>query len=270
MRHVKPFSLFVLKENAHIHDIEGEDEIAIIRQQYYDAARTENTCQWDISQPGIKVFFDITGFLHKDQNLFGKVIILKGAIINWFNGKFKNSLNIVNHVGFIFSDGSVMHASNHGTGVMEELGDSEDSVNIRTKPDQYTILNLGGDETLVRAEGRKLIANIELANSKTGNKRLYDFTGIGRQAVGKFLTKWIFKERNSYQFYCSEFVANVLALANLISVNDLKLASNENLTELDRYDDIDPTKLFELIRKKGARPVNLICGTKHIQVNTKA
>lgn len=256
-------------------DLEGEDMVADIKNQYSDASVSENQCRWDITQPGIKIFFDITGFSDEEQNVFGKGIILRGAIANWFKGKFKNSLNVVNHVGFVFSDGSIMHASNHGTGVMEEPADSEDAINIMSKPKQYTVLNLGGDENSIREQGRGLISKISDAY-KTSNKSksLYDFKGIGRQLVGSFLSKWIFKEKDSYQFYCSEFVANLLTLSNIISVHDLKKITNESLSELDKYDDVTPTELFKLIVKKGGKPVNLICfnevtGTKKVQVIVK-
>ena len=103
-----------LTTNSRILDEESPD-----LKQASEIARElkEKNCQWDLSQPGIKIFFDVTSFNHELQKFFGKLIIIGNVISKALKGQFKNSTASVNHVGFIFSDGSIFHATNDNVGV---------------------------------------------------------------------------------------------------------------------------------------------------------
>lgn len=206
---------------------------------------------WDVKNPQIKIFLDITTFSDREQTLFGKVIIGWAAMKNWFRGKFRNSSQQINHIGFVFSDGSIFHATtpedeNH-KGILFESGQQQ--IN---DPSHYMIYNLPGDEKTIRDLANKLIADIDEYSSKNASKepekpgKFYDMTGIWRHVFGK----WLFPEKEedrNLKFYCSELVANFLVQANVISLEELK-----SLTEnLDEYDEVSPTKLYKLVMKKG-------------------
>jgi len=202
---------------------------------------------WYINNDEIKVFLDITSISDKEQTLFGKGIILWGAIKNWVRGKFKNSLNKVNHIGFVFKDGYVLHATTSGSGIQFERYED-----VIENPNSYIVYNLGGNEKDIRQLGENLLKDIEKAGvDKIGKQHpLYDTKGIVRQILPKWLSNLFFKEETNLKFYCSELVANLLVSAKVISLDELKMVK-ENLTELDKYDEVDPTKLYGLLIDKG-------------------
>ena len=207
---------------------------------------------WDVKNPQIKIFLDITTFSDREQTLFGKAIIGWAAMKNWFRGKFRNSSQQINHIGFVFSDGSIFHATTPDgeknekhKGILFENGQQQ--IN---DPSHYMIYNLPGDEKDVRDLANKLITKIDEYSNKNSSKEsektgsFYDTPGILRQVFGK----WLFPEKEKdLKFYCSELVANFLVRVKAISYEELK-SLNESL---DEYDEVSPTKLYKLVMKKG-------------------
>ena len=202
---------------------------------------------WYINNDEIKVFLDITTISDREQTLFGKGIILWGAIKSWIKGKFKNSLNKVNHIGFVFKDGYVLHATITGRGIQFEKYDD-----VIENPNSYMIYNLGGNEKDIRQLGENLLKDIDKSGmDKIGKEApLYDTGGVMRQMLPKWLSNLFFKEETNSKFYCSELVANLLVSAKVISLDELKMVK-ENLSEVDYYDEVDPTKLYGLLIDKG-------------------
>lgn len=196
--------------------------------------------QWKIDVPGIKVFFDITGAFSygQGQTVFGTGI----QIIN----KIKyNDLKGANHAGFIMSDGRILDAVVAGVGF-------RDGSEIKENPQNFIIFNVGGSED-------KLIAAY---NEMKKVIKSYDKAGIVRQIKQKFPKLWAiynffkksddkFKETGQEEYFCSEFVATLLARVGILSVDELTAANvTEELTQLDMADEIDPTQLYKLIKSK--------------------
>ena len=196
--------------------------------------------QWKIDVPGIKVFFDITGAFSygQGQTVFGTGI----QIIN----KIKyNDLKGANHVGFIMSDGRILDAVVAGVGF-------RDGSEIKENPQNFIIFNVGGSED-------KLIAAY---NEMKNVIKSYDKAGIARQIKEKFPGVWAiynffkksdekFKETGQEEYFCSEFVATLLARLGIVSINDLMMYRlYEELTALDIADEIDPVQLYKLIKSK--------------------
>jgi len=212
---------------------EGLSDLGSVKKK----VRSSGACKWDIGDPGIKIFFDVTDIRDmikpgKDKSLFGVGISAVGMLTN-------RVLHSVNHVGFILSDGTVIHAATKG--VVRESG-----ADIINNPKSYVIVNVGGSES-------DLISKFEqLKKTLYVDKDSYDWKGIVRQIplIGKLLgrLKWS-AENKPYRFFCSELVANLLVRCKVISYNELA-SIHEKLTGLDRYDEIDPTKLFSLIKDK--------------------
>ena len=210
--------------------------------------KTSGACKWNISDPGIKIFFDVTGIGDmikpgKDKSIFGVGISAVAMLTN-------RVLHSVNHVGFILSDGTVIHATT-GRGVVRESGSD-----IINNPKSYVIVNVGGSES-------DLISKFEqLKKTLYADKDSYDWKGIVRQLplVGKLLGRLKWSENKPYRFFCSELVANLLVRCGVISYNEL-VSIHEKLTGLDRYDEVDPTKLFLLIKNK-AELCPVVCDTK--------
>ena len=209
---------------------------------------------WDVKNPQIKIFLDITTFFGKGQTGFGKAIIFWSAVKNWFKGRFRHTSNQINHIGFVFSDGSIFHATTPDDekdekhkGILFESGQGQ--IN---DPSHYMIYNLPGDEKTIRDLANKLIADIDEYSNKNASKgpekpgKFYDTPGAKRLVFGK----WLFPEKEedrNLKFYCSELVANFLVQAKVISLEELK-SLNESL---DEYDEVLPSKLYELVMKKG-------------------
>jgi hypothetical protein len=145
----------------------------------------------------------------------------------------------------VLSDGRILDAATNGVGI-------KDGSEIEKNPQNYIIFNVGGSED-------KLIAAYN--DLKKGIKG-YDSAGIARQVKQKFPTLWKlfnrfknvedkFKEDGQEEFYCSEFVANLLARLGIINVNELVKANvSEDLSGIDSADELDPTQLYGLIKSK--------------------
>ena len=209
--------------------------------------RSSGACKWNISDPGIKIFFDVTGIGDmikpgKDKSIFGVGISAVAMLTN-------RVLHSVNHVGFILSDGTVIHATT-SRGVVRESGDD-----IINNPKSYVIVNVGGSES-------NLISKFEqLKKTLYVDKDSYDWKGIVRQLplVGKLLGRLKWSENKPYRFFCSELVANLLVRCGVISYDELA-SIHEKLTGLDKYDEVDPTKLFLLVKNK-AELCPVVCDT---------
>lgn len=209
------------------------------------AIKDKDSGQWRTDVPGVKVFFDITGVFGQGQTWFGRGIQLINKIKH---GDLKGA----NHAGFILSDGRILDAVTEGVGF-------RDGSEIKENPQNYIIFNLGGSEEKLVAAYNELAKVI----------KSYDMGGIARQIKQKFPRLWKlfnrfknveekFKETGQEEFYCSEFVANLLARLGIISVDELVKANvDEELTQLDSADELDPTQLYKLIKSK-AKLVDIV------------
>ncbi len=231
--------------------------------------------QWNISEPGIKVFFDITRFNVSPIvfDILGKMGLRKlvdkipqsikskinpdqqtsfGSGIQIINKLIHGDLEGANHAGFILSNGQILDAVTQGVGY-------RDGTEIRENPQNYIIFNLGGSEEKLKSAYEELKKII----------KSYDKPGIARQIRQKFPKLWNlvarfknvekkFKETGQEEFFCSEFVANLLARVGIVSVDELVKANvNEELTALDHADELDPVQLYRLIKTK-AKLVDIV------------
>lgn len=223
----------------------------------------ESKCVWDISSKNIKVFFDITPLLSRRQNFVGISIILFGVFKLWYRKTFgspyeqpKIVSGIVNHTGFIFSDGQVLHS----TGAIGVTFDNSYREVITKNPSHYIIVEIPNtSEEDVREKGIKLINQLQ----KEGSKNTYNFSGIFRQ-LG-FPESWIqkFAEKGFSKFYCSQLVANLLVRSKTFSIWDLKKIFqyekdiNEGL--INKYDQLNPNSVMDLVVSKGGKIVPYVC-----------
>jgi hypothetical protein len=216
----------------------------------------KNSAKWNVNVSGIKVFFDITRFNLKalatddsksnpdHQTRFGSAIQIMNKIIH-------NDMQGVNHVGFVLRDGRFLDATND-SGVT--IRDGDDMIE---HPENYIVYNVGGDE------GTLLKAFEELKKMIRIGKVGYDRRGIIRKVQQAFPKLWGLYQRfkkvktkteetGQKQFYCSELVANLLARIGVLSLDELLKthAVNEELDHLDAADEIDPQRLYNLIKTK--------------------
>lgn len=217
--------------------------------------------KWDIKEKGIKVFFDITQMNKRawfsklgvknpeGQTFFGNLIQVANKIKH-------GDLNGANHSGFILSNGKIIDATtDYGVAI-------RDGSEIVRNPQNFVIFNIGGDENVLLARFGKLKKYIQVKRTEKGSfdkTKSYDMGGIKRQAkdilskfpVINYLTNRIIKaeETDNDQFYCSELVANLLVQSGVLSLQDLGAPAkiNEELSDLDKYDEIDPSSLFKLV-----------------------
>lgn len=231
--------------------------------------------RWDLNNNQVKIFLDITPFHHEEQDFIGKGIIGWGAIQDWAKRKFTNAKKMrfekINHVGFIFSDGNVLHATTHGKGVQFEKYDA-----VIKDPECYLVYNMGGDEKVIKDLGNKLISKIsekvpeEKCDKCEGSGKVndqkckscdgygdlpkrYDMPGLYRQILPDWISNIFSAEKTEYKFFCSELVSNILVRSKLMTYDELKRL-HENL---NKYDEIDPTKLYKFIIERGD-PANLV------------
>ena len=221
--------------------------------------------KWNIKEKGIKVFFDITridkkawfqkfGIKNPDkQTFFGNLIQIGNKLKH-------NDIAGANHAGFILSNGKIIDATtDYGVAI-------RDGSEIVERPHNYIIFNVGGDENVLLARFNKLKKYIRakrIAKGEFDKTKSYDMGGIKRQAkeilskvpVLNYLTNRVLnaEETNNDQYYCSELVANLLVQSGVLSLQDLGGApekTNEGVSDLDKYDEIDPSSLFKLIAAK--------------------
>ena len=243
-------------------------------RNYLNSIKKDDSFKWDINNDQIKVFLDITSYSHSTQTGFGKAIIGWSAFKDFISRKFTNTKDFrwekVNHVGFIFKDGTVLHATTSGKGVQFEK--YPDVIN---NPECYIIYNMGGNENTIKDLGKKLISEIKSnvpekkcgkcggsgkVNSKPCEKcggsgdlpERYDMKGIVRQVLPDWINRIIIAEKDEYKFFCSELVSNLLVRSKTMTFDQLKsLHTNEELSQLSKYDEIDPTRLYKFIVEKG-------------------
>ena len=210
--------------------------------------KQNGACKWNVNESGIKIFFDVTGIgemarLGSSKSTFGVGISLTAMVTN-------KVLNSVNHVGFILSDGTIIHATTN-RGVIRESGKG-----IINDTKNYVVANVGGNESDLISKYNQLKKTLYI------DKDSYDWKGIVRQVplIGKLLGRLNFaRENKPYRFYCSELVANLLVRCGVISYNEL-VSLNEKTVGLDKYDEVDPTKLFLMIKSK-AKLCPVVCDT---------
>lgn len=211
--------------------------------------QSTGACKWNVSDPGIKIFFDVTsvGSMIRpgstDKSVFGVGISLVAMLTN-------KVLHSVNHVGFALSDGSIIHATTSKGVVRENGGD------VINNPKNYVIVNVGGNEGVLIDKFNSLKKQLYV------DKDSYDWKGIVRQIplIGKLLARLKWSENKPYRFFCSELVANLLVRCGVISYNELASIHEKQLTGLDKYDEVDPTKLFLLLKDK-AELCPVVCDT---------
>lgn len=262
-------------------DFKTPEENLTKYRKYIDEINKEEvkSFKWDLSSNEIKVFLDITSYSHPEQTFFGKGIIGFAAFMDMISGKYKKEKNLrfekVNHVGFIFKNGEVLHATTTGKGV-----DFESYPDVISKPDCYLVYNIGGSEDEIRRLGKELISKIskvveEKKCSKCSGKgkvldgrrfvtcdgcdgtgesaERYDFKGIARQVLPDWINRIFLAEKSEYKFFCSELVSNLLVRSKTMTFKQLKdlHINEERSNDLAKYDEIDPTKLYKFIIKKG-------------------
>lgn len=214
-------------------------------QEIDPVIKDEGMGQWKTDVPGIKVFFDITGIFGKGQTWIGRGIQMANKLIH-------GDLRGANHVGFVLSDGRILDAGPEGVGF-------RDGSEIKDSPQNFIVFNLGGNESSV----------ISAYNDLSKSIKSYDYPGLVRQLKQKYPRFWKlvnrfknvedkYKEDGQDKFYCSEFVANLLARLGYISVDELVKANvTEELTALDSADELDPIQLYKLIKSK-AKLVDIV------------
>lgn len=230
-----------------------EEAPAISQMQPEISDYQERGCMWNYADStGMKVFFDITTFSNKNQTFFGKLIIGVNAVNNILKGKIRGATAAANHVGIIFSDGSIFHATNDDTGVsfQESLPD------MQNNPHQYIILDLGGDENKLKQACQEILKEL---SQHINPSKAYDMRGIARQTplIGKLIAHLpVAKEQNEYSYYCSELVANALVRVGFMTAEQLQAkVLNE---QLGSADELSPTELYDLLASK-AKLVGTSC-----------
>lgn len=267
--------------------------------------------RWDLGSDEVKVFMDITPISHPTQTFFGKAIIGFGAFKDMISGKYSKEKNLrlekVNHVGFIFKNGEVLHATSTGKGV-----DFERYPDVISKPDCYLVYNIGGREDDIRKLGKELISSIskeveeKKCSSCSGKGKVldgrsfvkcedcdgtgesperYDFKGIVRQVLPDWINRIFLSEKSEHKFFCSELVSNLLVRCKIMTFDQLKslhlrksiaydtkgksimAANEERSNDLAKYDEIDPTKLYRFIVQYGEM-ANLIVEYKDGRTET--
>jgi len=244
----------------------NEEAPAISKMQPEIADYKERGCMWDYANStGMKVFFDITTFFNKNQSGFGRAIIAVNTFANFMKGKIKGATASANHVGFIFSDGSIFHATTDKAGPGVSFQDS--IPDMLENPHQYIILDLGGDENKLKQVCQDILKEL---SKNIDPAQAYDKRGIVRQAplIGKLLAHLPFaKEENEYSFYCSELVANALVRVGFMTAE--QLASRVLSEQLGAADELSPTELYDLIASK-AKLITSVCKTSQAQPEQQA
>lgn len=154
----------------------------------------------------IKIFFDITHPLDVEQTPVGRAVQ-------------RATRSLINHVGFVFSDGTILHADKSGTtGVRLErpprpLATSQYRVLAITGTDEEAVLRLAHDRRLIGAK--------------------YDAEG----ALGHVCR---FVRDNHDEWYCSELVTHVLLLLGIVHVAGVA-------ADLHAIDNVTPRQLYEMV-----------------------
>ena len=257
MKILKTYDEFIIENLKTVDDIEKDRNI--------------NNFKWDISKHGIKIWFDITPYDDPSQTPYGKLLILANTMRDlkdrYKGDDWNNTLVAANHVGFIFSDGRILHAtsefkSKEPNGVQYEDINGEHVKDINDNPKFYVMFNIGGDEKDVEKYGNNVIEYI-IKQGTYGKS--YDWSGIDRifpslkpilnsTNGGKFnqgMDDNDDDEKNT--FYCSQFVAYILVKIGVVTLEELRNLRriNGDLDPNINDYDVNPTDLYELVSKLG-------------------
>jgi hypothetical protein len=247
MRHLKSFEVYEAKIFDKPHERLGKFRSFIKKKMGVGYSRKADF-KWDVDNDNVKIFFDITEFFDPHQSAFGKGIIAWEAVKNWLKGNFKRTLNVVDHVGFVFRNNDVLHATGRAGVAFEE--NYQDIIN---NPHRFVIYRLPGPvkEDKIRQLGKELVEELK----KSAHKNTYDARGIGRQLLPRWISRIFLAEKDTEQYFCSELVSNILVKAGVLSIDQLKKVYESS--ELDKYDEISPQKLYQLICEIG-KPTRII------------
>ena len=258
MKILKTYDNFIFENLKTVDDIDND-------------RNTENL-KWDISEPGIKIWFDITPYEDESQTPYGKLLILANTMRDlksrYKNDEWKNTLIASTHVGFIFSDGRILHATSEFkskgmNGVQYEDMNGEHVKDINDNPRFYVMFNIGGDEKDVEKIGNDII-NYMIKMGTYGKS--YDWSGIDRifpdlKSVlnssngDEFNQGMDDNDDEKDTFYCSQFVAYILVKMGIVTLDELRILRTVNGDldpNLNDYD-VNPTDLYEYVSKIGKK-----------------
>ena len=223
------------------------EDIPDIKQANAAPIKDGSNCKWDLSTSEIKIFFDVTS-TSKMSDLNSKWRSRIGVAINKRATIQHKVLTPVNHVGFILSNGDAIDADPKKGISIRKLDDFDPN------PGHYICVSVGGAES-------DLISKFnQLKKAAEEGKGGYDTAGVIRKIpiLGTILKRLnLAQETNSKKFFCSELVANLLVRCKIIEFAELKKLS-EKTTELDQFDEIDPTQLYLMIKDK-AKTLPIVC-----------
>ena len=192
-------------------------------------------CEYDLSVEGVKVFLTLPSYNTGRQQFKNSALIQGRDIIrNLVKGSLSTAS--VQHVGFIFSDKTTLESV--------VFNQNDESIT----PENSIILLI--KNTIIRKRGEEIISFHEnMGNEGDGR---YNFAGIIHKIpfIGKILKNVVPRKLNTY--YCSEFVADLLASAGIITVQELKAAQSlsENKNEIYDNSALSPSELYDLIKDK--------------------
>lgn len=241
MKNIKSYELFESKLFDKPHEKVGRFRGKLQKLMGKDYSQKADF-KWEINNDDIKIFFDITDFFDPDQTIFGRSIIAWEAVKNWLKFNFKKTLNVVDHVGFIFKNGDVLHAT-ESKGVHFE----ENYQDIQQNPHRFVIYRIPSKikENRIRELGQELVTRLK----ETKHKSTYDVKGLARHVLPTWISKIFVSEKDDEQYFCSELVSNLLNKAGILSIDQLRRVYERS--EIDTYDEISPQKLFKLITEIG-------------------
>lgn len=198
-------------------------------------------CEYDLSVEGVKVFLTLPSYSTGRQQFKNSALIQGRDIIrNLVKGSLSTAS--VQHVGFIFSDKTTLESV--------VFNQNDESIT----PENSIILLIKNTskqhEDIIRKRGEEIISFHEnMGNEGDGR---YNFAGIIHKIpfIGKILKNVVPRKLNTY--YCSEFVADLLASAGIITVQELKAAQSlsENKNEIYDNSALSPSELYDLIKDK--------------------
>jgi hypothetical protein len=199
-------------------------------------------CDYDLSKEGVKIFFTLPSSGSTKEQFRNRMLIQGRDIIR---NLFKGSLSAasVHHAGFVFSDGTTL----------EPIAFTKNNPVIT--PEKCIILlikNTGKrHEDLIRQRGEELVKFHENMGHDTSADR-YNYAGIAHKIpfIGNILKNVVPRKLNTY--YCSQLVADLLASAGIITVEQLKAAQSLSENQNEIYDNsaLSPSELYDLIKDK--------------------
>ena len=199
-------------------------------------------CFYNLETEGVKVFFTLPNSVKTKEQFRNRMLIQGRDIIrNLFKGNL--SAASVHHVGFVFSDKTTL----------EPLAFVAENPDVA--PEKCIVLVLKGttnaQEQLIRQRGEELVKFHENMGNKDSYSR-YNYNGIIQKIpfIGDILKNTYPRQLNTY--YCSQLVADLLASAGIITVDELKAAQSLTENQNDIYENsaLSPSELYDLIKDK--------------------